>query len=481
MVRRGEGVRIAAGLARTYYVEVGAARDAGEQSAVCLVPAGVEPGQEVDLSTRDFELSLAEPVEFPLFISSTRLTDKPGQLVAVDREQMKPLPPIRTVLRSKRHKEAQTVNVQLHARLTEIGTLELWCSETDGPRTWQLQFDVRSATQTDVEAHNGLAEQQGVLERETVETCRRMVFDVFGADDLEKPGGLPHRIAQAVEMSRDDWPMTLLRQIWEALMEVEPGRRKSPDHEARWLNLLGFALRPGYGLAVDDWRVAQTWRTVQGKLAFAKPMCRTESWILWRRIAGGLSAGQQGALASPLVALVRKKHQQMMTGRGQGADLAASSHEEAEIWRMLGSFERLPLPAKIELGRMLVDLSPKRKMESSRPAMAWALGRVAARVPVYGPLNGVVPPELCAKWTRRFLEIDFAEPMGQLAVVQMTRRTGDRYRDIPDAVRELAHEWLKHWSAPEHYLALVREGGTLESEEQALIVGESLPRGLRIV
>jgi hypothetical protein len=394
---------------------------------------------------------------------------------------MTPLPPIRTVLRAKQRKDATSVRVNLHARLSEIGTLELWCSEKDGPRSWQLQFDVRADTQTDVEAHTGSAEQQGVLERSDVESCRRIVTGVFGKDAGEKPGGLPQRIAQAIEISRDDWPMTLLRQIWDVLMEVESGRRKSADHEARWLNLLGFSLRPGYGLALDDWRVGQTWRALYGKLTHAKPMCRTEWWILWRRIAGGLAAGQQEALAAPLVALIKRKHQQLKTGRGQGAEFASSGHEEAEVWRLLGGLERLDLRNKIDLGNMLVDLLPKRRMEASRPAMAWALGRIAARVPVYGPLNGVVPAEHAAKWLEQFLSLDFAEPMGLLAVVQMARRTCDRYRDASDRARSLAQEWLQYRSAPEHYIKLVAEGGQLESEEQTLIVGEALPRGLKVV
>jgi hypothetical protein len=490
MVRRGQGVRIAAGLARTYYVEVAA----DPPSAVCLVPAGVEPGHDVDLSTREFELALYEPVEFPLYVSSTRLTDAAGELVAIDREQMTPLPPIRTVLTAKKRKETSIVNVHLHARLTEIGTLELWCSEAQGPRSWQLQFDVRSATQTDIEAHRGLAEQQGVLERSAVETTRRIVTDVFedkrdaalftekrAASPFIKPGGLPQRIASAIEISRDDWPMTLLRQIWEALMEVEPGRRKSADHEARWLNLLGFSLRPGYGLALDDWRVGETWRILYGKLAHATPMCRTEWWILWRRIAGGLSAGQQEALASPLMALVRKKHQQLTTGRGPGGEFAASGHEEAEVWRLLGGLERLSPATKMDLGGMLVDLLPKRRMEANRPAMAWALGRVGTRVPVYGPLNAVVPAEAAAKWLAKFLDLDYAEPLGLLAAVQMARRTGDRYRDIPDKTRGHVLEWLKYRSAPPHYQSLVAEGGQLEGEEQTLIVGEALPRGLKVL
>ena len=93
-------------------------------------------------------------------------------------------------------------------------------------------------------------------------------------------------------------------------------------HEARWLNLLGFALRPGYGLAVDDWRVAETWRIVQGKLAHPTAACRVEGWILWRRVAGGLSAGQHQALAEPLLGPVRGLHRSLMTGKGRGGDFA---------------------------------------------------------------------------------------------------------------------------------------------------------------
>ena len=77
MVRRGEGVKIAAALARTYYVGVESQPPAG----ICLVPGNAEPGQTIELSDRQFDLLVSEPVEFPLYTSSIRLTDKPGDLV----------------------------------------------------------------------------------------------------------------------------------------------------------------------------------------------------------------------------------------------------------------------------------------------------------------------------------------------------------------------------------------------------------------
>jgi hypothetical protein len=65
MVRRGEGVKIVASLARTYYIGI----DAEPPAAVCLVPGSAEPGQEIALARR-FELLISEPVEFPLYTSS---------------------------------------------------------------------------------------------------------------------------------------------------------------------------------------------------------------------------------------------------------------------------------------------------------------------------------------------------------------------------------------------------------------------------
>jgi molecular chaperone DnaK (HSP70) len=477
MVRRGQGVRIAAGLARTYYVGV----EGPQPLAVCLVPASTEPGQDVDLAGFAFQLLISEPVEFPLYISSTRLTDRPGEVVSVDREQMTPLPPIRTVLRTQKKSDTGSVRINLHARLTEIGTLELWCSEATGRRTWRLEFDVRSATQTDVAAHQSAAESEGFLVEAIWQPCRQAIESVFGPEGKEKPAGLVKRLSMAIDAGREEWPASLLRRIWEALMELETGRHRSETHEARWLNLLGFALRPGYGLAVDDWRVAETWRRLQGKLAHPTPSCRAEWWILWRRIAGGLAAGQQQALADPLLGPIRNLHRQLTTGRGRGGEFSIGSHEMAEVWRLLGSMEVLPVAAKIELGGMLLALLPRRKMETVRGALAWALGRIGARRLVYGPLNAVVPADAAAVWVRTLIESAAADSMLPLAVMEIARRTHDRCYDLPDKLRRKVLEWLAAQEVPPHFAELVRDGGTLDQEEQRMVFGETLPVGLRIL
>lgn len=474
MVRRGEGVKIVAGLARTYYIGV----ESQEPMALCLVPAEAEPGNEIELADRQFRLLVSTPVEFPLFVSSTRLTDKPGQLVPVDHEQMTTLPPIRTVLKKRKSGDADQIDVRIHARLTEIGTLEMWCAQVDGPRRWQLQFDVRSATQTDREAHRSDAEAEGFLDESILQECDRLIRTTFGSDGKEKPGGLMKRLTEVTEMSRRQWPSSLLRGIWATLMEVETGRRRTDQHEARWLNLLGFALRPGYGLAADDWRVAETWRTLQGKLLHPGVMCRAEWWVLWRRIGGGLTAGQQQAIAEPVLAPIRAMHRQMTSGKGRGGEFTAGSHEAAEVWRMLGALERLGASIKIELGDMLLDLIPKRKMETQREALLWTLGRLGARQPSYGPLNTVVPVEVASRWLTEVMSLRDENEILPLAVMQLARRTDDRYRDISEKLRKETLDWLSIGNIPKHYRTLVRHAERLDAEEQGLIFGESLPKGL---
>jgi hypothetical protein len=480
MVRRGEGVRIAANLARSYYI--GVAGTSGGQgavaqsvdSAVCLVPGDAQPGQQIDLEEQPFDLTLSQPVEFDLYVSSTRLTDRPGQIVPVSADQFISLPPIRTVLHANRRRIQAVVPVTLHASLSEIGTMEMWCQACASDRRWRLQFDIRSSTQTDKIAHGGAGEQEGFLDEATWERCERSLASVFSKEGAEKPSKLMKQLAADLEMPRTEWPSSLLRRIWEQLLQLEPGRRRSAAHEGRWLNLLGYALRPGYGLAVDDWRVAETWRAVRDKLIF--PASHAESWVLWRRIAGGLTSGQQIALAEPLFASVRAAHASSTTGKRSNAPVPM--HQSSEAWRLLGSLELLDLSMKVQLGQWLCDLLPKRKYEKVRRPMIWTLGRLGQRIPLHGPLNTVVPSEVASAWINCLLLWD--EKESSLAVMQLARRTEDRHRDISEKQRHEVVQWLTHGGAAEHLVELVRDGGQLASEEQNRLFGEALPKGLSL-
>jgi DNA-K related protein/Hsp70 protein len=527
MVRRGVGVRINAGLARSYYIGVEGSRAVSESqpinesisghqsnavvagnSALCLIPAGIEPGQEIDLSVHKFQLLVSQPIEFPLYVSSTRLTDRPGDLIPIDPEQIKSLPPIRTVLKTGKSKEAASVTVILKARLTEIGTLDLWCSEVDGKRSWKLLFDVRSATQTDVSAHDATGEQQGFIGNDLVQSARDVITGTFSAPttevtsknlrspqrandtpafnssrDAHQPlvaAAVVKNLVDVLTLDRDEWPTSLLRQLWESLIECESGRKISAQHEARWLNLVGYTLRPGYGLAVDDWRCNETWKLLQGNLAFATTACRAEWYILWRRIAGGLTAGQQQALSAPLISQFRQAVRQPGS-KGKGGDFGSNTHETAELIRLLGACELLPIAMKRELGDLLLEMLEKPKFAALRPSGYWSLGRVGARRTVYGPLNSVVSADLASRWLTELVKHDFTEHLVVFAAMQLARKTGDRYRDIDESTRNQVLRSMERAAVASHYRELVSQVANLETEDESLILGDSLPKGLKIL
>lgn len=488
MVRRGVGLRIAAGLARTYYIGVEksaghtdlASNEAAQStSALCLLPAGIDPEVEVDLSQHQFELRVAQPIEFPLFVSSTRLTDRAGELVPIDPEQIKALPPIRTVLKTGRQKEAATVAVILKARLTEIGTLDLWCSEVNGKRSWKLLFDVRSTTQTDLSAHEATGERQGVFDQEATNAARSVIVNVFGEQAAE-PDRVVKQLEEALGQNRGEWPTSLLRQLWEALIECESGRWKSAAHEARWLNLVGFSLRPGYGLAVDDWRCDETWKLLQGKLAFATTASRVEWSILWRRIAGGLKSGQQQSLAAPLISQIKQSVRQAAVKKAK-TEFGANSHESAEVLRLLGALELLSVQIRQELGELLIEILDSPHFATLCPAALWALGRIGARQPAYGPLNVVVGPEVASRWISKLSKLKSSHDLLGFAIMNLARKTGDRYRDLNDQSRAQAVQTLELIGAAKHYCQLVTDVTRLESDDQSLIFGDTLPKGLRIL
>src|SRR5437016_606382 len=79
-------------------------------------------GVEQEVRDRTFALTLGRPVRFRLFAASGYRADKPGDLVPIE-DELAELPPLQTVVQGE-----GAAQVRLHAALTEIGTLELWCA-----------------------------------------------------------------------------------------------------------------------------------------------------------------------------------------------------------------------------------------------------------------------------------------------------------------------------------------------------------------
>jgi molecular chaperone DnaK (HSP70) len=150
LVRRGRGVRIRGGTARSYYVGVETSLPAvpggpPPLKALCVAPFGMEEGTEADIPDQEFGLVVGEPVEFRFLGSTTRRDDPPGALLEDWEGQIDELAPLSVTLPSKGDRPGRVVPVHLHSRVTEVGQLELSCRSRDGNESWKLEFNVREA------------------------------------------------------------------------------------------------------------------------------------------------------------------------------------------------------------------------------------------------------------------------------------------------------------------------------------------------
>lgn len=155
LAKEGKGLRIKAGLSHTYYVGVEEAAMAipglePQIKAVCVAPAGLEEGDEIELSGEVFTLLVGEHAQFQFF-STPDPTLPSGELVQAGETypswegKLSPLPPIEAFL-EKSGDEMRTVRVKIKARLTELGVLELFC--VSDKKEWKLELNARKQEET---------------------------------------------------------------------------------------------------------------------------------------------------------------------------------------------------------------------------------------------------------------------------------------------------------------------------------------------
>jgi hypothetical protein len=148
--RRGRGVRIRSGASRTYYIGIESAMPAvpgmeAPLKALCVVPFGMEEGTEAAITGREFGLVVGEPAEFRFLSSSVRKQDHVGSLLEDWGSDIEELSPLEVTLKLD-GQQGTVVPVRLETRVTELGTLEVWCVSRDGTERWKLELNIREKT-----------------------------------------------------------------------------------------------------------------------------------------------------------------------------------------------------------------------------------------------------------------------------------------------------------------------------------------------
>ena len=511
LARRGLGLRIGGGSPRAYYVGIAPAAE-GSAQAVCVVPRGLAEGETTEVGDRSFRLLLGKPAQFALWQSTSERTDHPGDIVCISNDiadDFEALAPLTAALDGEGE-----VSVRLKSTLTAIGTLELWCvaergepgvrssafsattradGASDERRTcadslgakeraaagpfkdhsrWKLEFSIRENV-----ADRGASDSIGALPRK-FEEARELVRRIYG----NKP--LPATPREVKDLSRDlervlgersAWSTAVNRELWSEIWAGASRRRRSADHERTFVQLAGYTLRPGCGYPLDTWRAAQLWALWSQGLQFHQEAAAWAAWwVLWRRVAGGLEASAQQTIFDAVAPWLRPR------GRGWTRPKGPPPLGEEELLRTLGALERLSLESKREVG----DWFLARTRDTASRGAVWALGRLGARVPLFGSAHQVLPLEIAARYAEALLVLsdDRWKPGEEtaFAAAQIARRSGDRARDLAPELAARVAAKLERAGAPTAWRRQVDEIVPLEAADAERAFGERLPAGLRI-
>ncbi|MCC5831606.1 MAG: Hsp70 family protein [Chlamydiales bacterium] len=443
--RSGAGFRIGGGIPRGYYLEIDAGR------VVTLLPRGTEKVS----SEETFSLLPNTPVSFQLYHSHTRLGDEPGSILPCEEEEMTPLPPIQTVLRfGSSHQER--IPVKLSIELTEIGTLELWLSSQISEHKWKLEFQMDGYT------------KEERLDDETYDTAflepaKQALIDAFAVGGQAKLKVLMPTLESVIERPRNEWSPSILRGLFEPLLAQQEKRTLAPSYESRFWNLAGFLLRPGRGYPLDDYRIRELWKLIlSDSKKGAVEEVQIQKWICYRRIAPGLSKGQQMQIFSELFPLVYDKKKRRLIVKRKGG------YAYTEQMRVLAALELVDTPLKVRLGEALVERIVCGNGESCD---FWALGRIGARALLYGSAAHVIAPNICEEWIARLTKI--SDPQLAFPLSLLARKTDCRALNLSSATVEKVKIHLG-----DSDLSLLTHEGGLTLQQQEKCFGDTLPHGL---
>ncbi|MFA5509198.1 MAG: Hsp70 family protein, partial [Vulcanimicrobiota bacterium] len=458
--RQTSGLVVEGGTARSYYLGL------AENKAVCVIPSHTREGQAVELSEPRLKLTVGRQVAFPLFSSSKRTKDQAGELVSIG--DLAPLPTLQTVIGEQAKGGQKEVPVSLASEVTPVGTLDIHL-RSDDKREYRLEFSVRDGVAGSASAD---------LARQEVEDSRALILSTFNAKPKQlkntpwRPKNLLNGLEQTMGKPREEWAPVVLRTFWDAYWSVETRRRVDPEFEASWLNGLGFCLRPGFGLPLDEWRVLQLEKLLESWLQFPRDdKVRIQFYVLWRRVAAGLRRSLQQRVWDQIHPhfLPGRKHIKTRNKGNPGKE------DGKEMLRAAVSLERIEVAEKVALAETLMGEYTGLREE------LWLLARLLARRPLDQKAEAI-PAEQVTPFIEKVLQqAGESSSFFAQALVNMAQKTGLAERDLDDELFSRVEKALKKAGAAETLLARLRGETDRTQEETATLYGDSLPLGLSLL
>ena len=475
----GHAGRIAAGAARAVFLPVQTAPAATNQAdppaLICVLPLNAAAEQVFEINLPGLELRTDQLVSFQACSSTRHGRCRPGDVLPWDADAFHALPPLQTIIRTAHGVDVgsdRTVPVRLAAKMNALGLLQISCVGTDPqtPQSWPLEFNLRPHEHGGAAAR-GAPAPAPVAPNATTEAqqaARDHIATIFTRpppkSDRLTANAILKTLERIIGLPRQEWNAALLRNLWPALNEQTMGRKLSVEHEEAWLTLAGFLLRPGFGFAHDGLRMDELWRLRDAGLCFPGKRSKVQEYILWRRVAGGLTAERQERLLAGELASIR------------------AGKAPPELVRLAGSLERLPRETKADLIQTFIAQALQRveAKQHCAPYLA-ALGLLLNRAPLYAGPETVVVAEFVVRAYAAFQDFDWAEPELMECCnlfLRAARVVNDRNLDVPKSLRNQIARKLESAGIAPIRTATIKAFTPVGRIDCTTLYGEPLPPGL---
>jgi molecular chaperone DnaK (HSP70) len=474
----GHSGRITAGAARAVFLQVQTSSTAAIQTAspalVCVLPRNASAEQVFEINLPGLEMRTDQLVSFQACSSTRHGRCQAGDVLPWEPEAFHLLPPLQTMIRTAHGPDARldrTVPVRLAAKMNALGLLQISCVATDPltPQSWPLAFNLRPHEHGGAAAP-GTPASAPVDPNATTEAQQaardhiRTTFTRPAKSDRLTANAIMKHLERILLLPRHDWNVGLLRALWPALNERIIGRKLSVEHEEAWLSLAGFLLRPGFGFAGDGLHMDELWQLRDAGLCFPGKRSKVQEYILWRRVAGGLTAERQELLLAGELDSIH---------RGRASP---------ELLRLAGSLERLPREMKMDLIQTFIAQVQQcvEAKQHCAPYLA-ALGLLLNRTPLYAGPETVVVPEFVARAYAAFQYFDWSEPeLLELhnLFLRAARVVDDRDLDVPKSLRNQIARKLESAGLPPMRTATIKAFTSVGRIDHTTHYGEALPPGL---
>ena len=452
--------RIAAGLARALYLEIGV--DGENPALLCALPRGAQPEDWTDIALAGLRLATNRSVRFQAWQGNATAADAPGSLRPAATDFTR-LPPMDTRIDLPGPSAPESIAVRLRSAVTETGVLRVLCvADDDSEASWELAFNLRQDASSP--ASSPTLARPAASDPATLRQALALL-----KDQVQRSTAKASRIFAKLELSlarpRHEWTLPELRQLADALLSLDRALAGEPARAEAWLQLAGYCLRPGFGYADDPARIERLWLLLAPLLSSKTPArVEAQAAILWRRVAGGLSPAQQADLLA-----------------AQGP---LSAKLPAERIRLLGALEKLPASQKRSLAEWCLDQGLAQAKSSGYPAPYFAaMGQLLSRSPFNAGPDCVVPPETVLQTFERLRKLDWREPpYAELptAFLKAARVVDDRALDLPARDAQKIAAKLEKSGLPTPKTAPLLAYHPLTRADHASQFGESLPPGLTL-